>query len=286
MINMGLVLEGGGMRCVYTAGVLETFLENDTRFPYVIGVSAGAVIGTSYISKQKGRNKKVTIDFVKDKRYLSLRNLIFKKNIFGFDFLFNQLPNSIVPFDYESFFKADTKFVVGVTNCKNGEAEYFSMNNLNNQNLMEYLKATSSIPFVSEFSIINVKTYLDGGLSDAIPLKKSIEDGNSKNIIVLTQNKGYRKKTFRFKKIIRLKYNKYPELVSLIENRHNIYNRMLEEIEKQEEVGNVIVIRPSVPFKVKRLEKNKGRLLSLYNIGKKDAEVFLKNYSESLITAF
>lgn len=275
MINKGLVLEGGGMRCVYTAGVLESFLKNDIQFPYVIGVSAGAVVATSYISGQIGRNKKVTIDYINDKRYLSFRNLIFQKSIFGFDFLFNQLPNKLVPFDYKKFFSSETNFVVGITNCVDGKAEYYVKKNMESDgSLMKYLKSSSSIPFVSPISHINGNKYLDGSLSDAIPITRSIEDGNSKNVIVRTQNKDYRKKALKFRKIIDLKYRKYPELVKLIKNRHKIYNEKIDYIEKLEMSGEAIVIRPSETFDVNRLEKNKDRLKVLYNIGKKDGEAF------------
>ena len=279
MINKGLVLEGGGMRCVYTAGVLESFLKNDIQFSYVIGVSAGAVVATSYISGQIGRNKKVTIDYINDKRYLSFRNLIFQKSIFGFDFLFNQLPNKLVPFDYKKFFSSETNFVVGITNCVDGKAEYYAKKNMESDgSLMKYLKSSSSIPFVSPISHINGNKYLDGSLSDAIPITRSIEDGNSKNVIVRTQNKDYRKKSFKFRKIIDLKYRKYPKLVKLIKNRHKIYNEKIDYIEKLEKSGEAIVIRPSETFDVNRLEKNKDRLKVLYNIGKKDGEAFLKKY--------
>lgn len=278
IINKGLVLEGGGMRCVYTAGVLESFLENRVNFPYIIGVSAGAVVATSFISGQAGRNKRVTIDYIKDKRYLSLRNLIFKKSIFCFDFLFNQLPNRLVPFDYESFFKSKTDFVIGITNCVNGKPDYFSKSDFeDNGMLMKCLKSTSSIPFVSPLSYINGNEYLDGGLSDAVPVKKSIEDGNKENVIILTQNRGYRKSKIRFKKLIEFKYRGYPEIIDLIKNRHKIYNERMDYIEELEKKGDAIVIRPSKVFEVGRLEKNRDKLIDLYSIGKKDGMSFIKN---------
>lgn len=273
MIDKGLVLEGGGMRCVYTAGVLETFLKNSVEFSYVIGVSAGAVIGTSFVSKQSGRNKRVTIDYIGDKRYMGFKNLLFKGSFFGFDFLFDKLPNQLVPFNYDAFFRSPVNYVLGVSDCASGKTRYFKKSDIKDEkHLMDLLIASSSIPFISKVCSIDGYDYLDGGVSDAVPVSKAIKDGYNKNVIVLTRNRSYRKKKMLFGKYIDLKYGKYPEFANLLKERHNLYNKKLEFIEKLEKEKRAVVIRPEINLKVSRLEKNKARLIDLYNLGMRDGE--------------
>lgn len=265
-----MVLEGGGMRGLYTCGVLELFLEKDLYFKYIIGVSAGACNAASYISKQKGRNIKVNTGFLKDWRYMSLRNLIFEKSFFGMDFIFKEIPNKLVPFDYETFFNSQCEFLVGATDCKTGKAVYFNKDDLREG--FDPLRASSSLPLISP--IVNFKGYklLDGGLADSIPIAKSIEDGNDKNIVILTRNKGYLKSPVRFGKIIKLKYKNYPLLIESIMNRYQKYNETLDYIEKLEEKGEAMVIRPSGKIKVDRLERNSAKLHELFKNGYEDAE--------------
>ncbi len=192
MEGIGLVLEGGGMRGVYTAGVLEYFMEQDLYFPYVVGVSAGACNAVSYISKQPGRNKKVTIGYIRDHRYLSYRNLFRHKSIFGMDFIFNELPNKLVPFDYDAFYNSPQQFAIGTTDAHTGEPIYYTKHQLMQQT-MPIVQASSSLPFVATPIHYEGRTLFDGGLVDPIPVKKSLADGNKKHIIVLTKEQGYRK---------------------------------------------------------------------------------------------
>lgn len=279
--NVGLVLEGGGMRGVYTCGVLEYFMERNLYFNYVIGVSAGACNAVSYISKQKGRNKKVNIDYVKDYRYMSIRNLIKERSFFGMNFIFDEIPNSEVPFDYEAFYKSKIRFLVGVTDCKTGKPFYFEKEDINDK--FYPLRASASLPMISP--ILNIKggEYLDGGISDSIPILKSIKDGNNKNIIVLTRNIEYRKNPTKFTQLIKLKYRNYPELIEAILNRHKSYNKTLDYIEKLELQGKVIVIRPSHAIKVGRLERNKEKLLQLFTNGYEDAENYYNKIKDFVI---
>lgn len=277
MKNIGLVLEGGGMRGLYTCGVLDFFMEKDLYFNYIIGVSAGACNAVSYISKQKGRNKKVNIDFCEDWKYMSVRNLVKDKSFIGMDFIFDEIPNKHVSFDFETFKNAKCKFLVGTTDCNTGKPVYFNKEDVKDG--FYALRASSSLPFISP--IVRFKNYelLDGGISDSIPIKKSIEDGNEKNIIVLTRQEGYRKSPLKHEALIRLKYKKYPKLVEAILNRYKNYNETLDYIEKLEKEGKVVVIRHKEELKIDRLERHREKLLELYNYGYEDAkEIYNKIY--------
>lgn len=271
MSKTGLVLEGGGMRGLYTCGVLELFMDKELYFDYIIGVSAGACNAVSYISRQKGRNIKVNTDFVNDWRYMSLRNLIRERSYFGMDFIFKEIPDKHVKFDYEAFNNSQCDFYIGTTDCKTGKPLYFGKNDMG-EYFNDILRASSSIPLMSP--IVSFKDYelLDGGISDSIPIVKSIEDGNDKNIIVLTRNKGYRKSPVKFEALVRMKYRKYPLLVEAILNRYRMYNDTLDYIEKLEAEGKAIVIRASREMKVDRLERNREKLQELYRNGYEDAE--------------
>jgi predicted patatin/cPLA2 family phospholipase len=265
MKNIGLVLEGGGMRGLYTCGVLEFFLEEKIYFDYVIGVSAGACNAASYITRQKGRNERVNIDYIKNWRYMSLRNFILNKSLFGMDFIFDDIPNKHVIFDYEAFEKSKCRFQIGATDCNTGKPVYISKENMGTK--FEALRASASLPLISPIVNYRGMELLDGGISDSVPIVKSIQDGNDKNIIVLTRNKGYRKQPVKHTGLIRSKYKNYPKLVDAIVNRHEVYNKTMDFIEKLELEGRALVIRPSEPLKVGRLEKNPDKLRALMKNG-------------------
>lgn len=270
MSNVGLVLEGGGMRGLYTCGVLEYFMEKDLYFNYIIGVSAGACNAVSYISKQKGRNKKVNIEFCSDSRYMGFKNLITKKSFFGMDFIFDEIPNKLVSFDFDEFERSKCKFLIGVTDCKTGKPFYLDKSDIDEK--FNALRATASLPLISPIVKFKGHEFLDGGISDSIPIRKSISDGNEKNVIVLTRNKDYRKEPMKHDRIIKYKYKKYPELVKTILNRYSMYNETLDYIKKLENEGKVVVIRPSQELSVDRLERNPQKLESLFQNGYSDAK--------------
>lgn len=278
MENIGLVLEGGGMRGLYTCGVLEYFLEKELFFNYIIGVSAGACNAASYISRQKGRNEKVNISFAKDPRYMSIRNLIRKKSYFGWDFIFDEIPTKHIKFDFDTFKKATCKFIIGVTDCNTGKPLYLNKEDVG----MGFyaLRATSSLPFISEIVKFRDHELLDGGITDSIPIKKSMADGNVKNIIVLTRNKEYRKSPIKHAGLVKLRYKNYPELVNAITNRYKNYNATLDYVEQLEEEGKVLVIRPSKPLEVGRIERNTDKLKALFDNGYEDA----KNCYEKILS--
>lgn len=276
MKDIGLVLEGGGMRGVFTAGVLEFFSDHDLFFPYIIGVSAGACNACSYLSRQKGRNKHINIDYAAHKEYLSLRNYITKRQLFGMDYIFHKIPNELDPFDFERFFAKQERFVVGTTNCETGEPLYFEEKE-SNDDLMMLLKASSSLPFMAP--VVNYKGHplLDGGLSDPIPVKKAEKDGCRKNVIVMTRNEGYRKEPTRLPRFLHRVYRQYPNIIHAVQNRYKIYNETLDYIEKGDKEGRIFVIRPTEPLQVGRIERKPERLTSLYNQGYQEAE---KQYSK------
>ncbi|MBF0840513.1 patatin family protein [Staphylococcus lentus] len=275
--DTGLILEGGGMRSMYTAGVLDFFIKEDIYFEYNIGVSAGASMAASYISRQFRRNHRVTAKYIKDKRYLSLSNYIKRKELFGMDFVYHYIPTYLEPFDFEKFDQAEEKFVVVTTDCETGEAVYFDKNDTKGS-LLTALEATSSLPLMANPVQYKGHTLLDGGIVDPIPIKKSIEEGYTKNVLILTRPKGYRKTPSRFSKVFRMKA--YPKVNHLMELRYKHYNKTLDWIEEEEDKGNIFVIRPTNTLAVDRVEKDPRKLDALYREGYADAEKIYKDLKE------
>lgn len=271
MYSSGLILEGGGMRGVYTAGVLEYFMENDLYFPYVIGVSAGACQGSSYVARQPGRNRQVTIDYVSHQDYISYRNLLVKKELFGMDFIFDKLPNELVPFDFDTFNSAAETFLVGTTDCKTGEPVYFNKNDVPDD-FLKIIRASSTLPFMAPAIEFQGRTLMDGGIADPIPIRKSQTDGVLKNVIILTKPKGYRKKKSSFSWLPRYVYKEYHGLNNALETRYKSYNETLDYIEELEAKQEVFVIRPTQNLKVGRVERNSVKLTQMYDLGYEDAK--------------
>lgn len=281
MNRIGLVLEGGGMRGVYTAGVLECFLENGIEAPYVAGVSAGACNAASYISRQLGRNKKVTIDYVSHPRYLSIRNLFREKSLFGWSLIFDEIPNRLVPFDYESFYGNPGQFWIGMTDAVTGEKVYVEKSDtLGSRDILSMIQASSSLPFVSPPVEAAGRVLFDGGITDPIPVRKSMEDGNMKHVVVLTKPEGYRKKPFKHRWLPERVYPRYPGLAEAMEKRYRVYNETLEETEELERSGQAVIIRPSTELPVGRMTKDQRKLTALYELGYRDAERSLAKLRE------
>ncbi|MBN1140628.1 MAG: patatin family protein [Deltaproteobacteria bacterium] len=266
----GLILEGGGLRGIYSSGVLRFFMERGLFFPYVVGVSMGACNAANYLSRQMDRNRIVNIDFVKDHRYLSRRRWFFKGELFGMDFIFDTIPNHLVPFDYARFFAAGEKFWVGTTDCRSGRPLYFEKSQLGND-LMTVLRASCSLPFISKTVSFQGRHLMDGGVADPIPIYKSMVDGNTRHILILTRPRGYRKNPIPLQKILLLRYARFPGLCQALARRYLRYNRVMDYIEALETNGTVFVLRPSAPLKTKRAEKNQGRLMQSFEQGYKDA---------------
>lgn len=269
MYQAGLILEGGGMRGVFTAGVLDFFLDKNIEFSSCYGVSAGACNACSYLSKQKGRSYDVIADYIGDKRYCSLYSLLTTGDIFGADFLYNVIPNRLNPFDYETFRSYRGKFYSVMTDCKTGLAVYYPVRDLKKD--MDAIRASSSLPLVSRMVSVNGRRYLDGGISDSIPLRRSIKDGNRKNVVVLTRSADYRKPPFKLNGLISLRYLAHPELAKGVRHRSDRYNDTLDFIRSEEEKGNAFVIRPSQTMNIGRIEKNPKKLRQLYREGYRSA---------------
>ena len=280
---LGLVLEGGGMRGAYTSGVLAAFMDENIKFPYVIGVSAGANNGASFISEQRDRNKKVFVDYVNHKDYSGFKHWIMKNSYFNMDFLFDTLPNKLVPFDYEIFLNSPTIFKVCVTESETGQPVYFEKSEAKGMDFMnKILRASSSLPVISQPVEINGKLYFDGGISDSIPLDKSIEDGNKYNVVILTRNKDYRKEEQLLGLYSKHCLKKHPKVLHAIETRHIKYNITLEKVEDLEKEGFVYVFRPIDEIVVDRLEKDTNRLNELYNQGYSETKAKMEEFKRWL----
>jgi len=269
--NTGLVLEGGGMRGVYTGGILESFMENNISFPYVVGVSAGACNAASYVSRQVGRNKAITIGYADHPEYISYKRFVRSGELFNMDLIFNQIPNVENLFDYDEFFQSKQQFYVGVTDCHTGETIYYETKVLG-KHLNKILRASSSLPMVAPVIEHDGRTLLDGGLSDPIPIEHSINQGNEKHVIVLTQCEGYLKKPAKHGMwYFTRKYRNYTGLINIVKNRSILYNKTLERVARLEEQGKAFVFRPDHLHDVTRLERKKDRLEALYEHGYKQA---------------
>lgn len=264
-MKTGLVLEGGGFRGIYSAGILDCFLENNIILPYVIGVSMGACNAVNYISQQKGRNLKVPYTYINDKRYISYRRLLRKGELFGMNFIFNRIPEQLIPFDFDTFYKSKQEFEIVTTNCNDGRPFYIS--DFNKFDLMDSLKASTSLPLVQKMILLDNRELLDGGISDSIPVERAFEKNCDKVIVILTQPENYRKNAVSGDKVIKTFYRKYPELIKAILHRHVLYNDTLDKIKKLEKSGKVYVIRPEKRIPIGRVEKNKTKLKQAFDLG-------------------
>ena len=276
-MSIGLVLEGGAMRGLYTAGVLDVFLDNNIKVDGIIGVSAGVLFGVNYVSKQKGRAIRYNKKFAKDKRYMGIRSLITTGNIINKDFAYYEIPTKLDIFDEETFEKSNTDFWATITNIETGEAEYIKLEKPIDQ--MEVLRATSAMPLVSKIVEWDNKKYLDGGVSDSIPVEKCKSMGYDKIIVVLTRTIEYRKKKAN-RLLAKVKYKKYPKLVRTMENRYKKYNETVEKIIDMENKKEIFVIRPSKDLGIKRIEKDVDKLQAMYDLGISDCNQCLEELKE------
>lgn len=267
--DTALIVEGGGMRGAYVTGVLDFLLENKIQFGACYGVSAGAGHACSFLSEQKGRAIRVSTEYLTDARYVGIRSLLKTGDFFESQFIYDTIPKKIDPYDYETFSKNPTKFFAVATSLETGKPEYFLIKDL----LVDMPKvvASSSLPFLSKTVFIDNKPYLDGGVSDSIPFKKALQDGYKKTVIILTRDIHYRKKPFKFKKLLQWKYGKYPLFIKTMLERANNYNQTIEDIITKEKEGKIFVIRPSEELHVGRLERDKEKVKALHTLGFSDA---------------
>ena len=261
----GLILEGGGMRGIFTIGVLDNFMDRGIRFPYIIGVSAGACNGLSYMSQQRGRAKYADIDLLKEYNYIGLKYLFTKGNIMDFDLLFHKFPEEISPYDYDRLASSPERYEMVTTSCITGKACYFEEKK-NPKRVIDIVKASSSLPFVCPITYVDGEPMLDGGISDSIPLERAMSLGYDNNLVILTRNHGYRKPQ-KASRVPFFFYRKYPNIRTAIRNRNAMYNRQMELVEGMEREGRVQVLRPMKPVEVGRIERNIDKLLALYQEG-------------------
>lgn len=276
-MKVGLVLEGGAMRGMYTAGVLDTFLDNNIKVDGIIGVSAGVLFGVNYLSNQRGRVIRYNKRFINDKRYMGFWSLLTTGNIINKDFSFYEVPQKLDVFDNDTFMKSEIDFWATITNIETGEPEYVKLKDLFAQ--MEVLRATSAMPYVSKIVELETGKYLDGGISDSIPVEKCKELGYDKIIVVLTRPLDYRKKKPK-EFLAKTYYRKYPKFAKTLNNRYKMYNDTVEKIIDMENKKEIFVIRPSKLINVKRIEKDPEKLQEMYDLGIEDC----KNRLEDLKT--
>lgn len=269
-MKTGLILEGGAMRGLFTAGVMDVMLEHNIPFDGAIGVSAGAAFGCNYKSKQIGRVLRYNLRFCADKRYSGVRCLLRTGNIFSTDFCYGEVPLRYDPFDYDTYNSNPMDFYVVCTDVETGKAVYHKYTGWKDHGF-DWIRASASMPLVSQIVEIDGRKYLDGGIADSIPVAFFQQLGYDRNVVVLTRPKGYQKKNGAMP-LIRQKYRAYPKLVEAMANRHIVYNNTLAEIDRDEQAGRLFVLRPEKPLPVGRVEKDPKKLQQAYDTGRATAE--------------
>ena len=260
-----LVLEGGGMRGVFTCGVLDYLMDHKISFPYTVGVSAGACNGLSYMSHQRGRGRYSNIDLLAKYKYIGIRPLLKKRGLIDQQLLFHRFPDRILPYNYKAYAENPNRFEMVTTDCVSGRACYWEEKQ-DEKRIIDIVKASSSLPYVCPIIYVDGKPMLDGGIVDSIPLMRAYEQGFDNSVVVLTRNRGYRKSD---KEVIvpRFIYKEYPRLRVALRNRNKIYNEQLELVERLEDEGKIKVIRPLKPIVVDRMETSVRKLTDLYEEG-------------------
>lgn len=272
-MKTGLVMEGGALRGLFTAGVIDVFMENGITFDGAIGVSAGATFGCNIKSGQIGRALRYNVKYCRDKRYFSFLSLLLTGNLFGKNFCYHKIPEKLDPFDNDAFQENPMEFYLVCTDVESGKPVYKKCDRLDGENL-EWVRASASLPLVSEIVEIDGMKLQDGGISDSIPLKYFESIGYDRNVVILTQPKGYIKKTGNSVKYFKSVLRKYPKLLEALENRPKMYNETTKYIEEREESGEILVIRPEKTLPIKRTTRDPEKLKEVYEAGRNEA---LKN---------
>ena len=272
MSKTGLVLEGGGFRGIYTAGVLDVFMEEGLSFDGLIGVSAGAIHGCSFISGQKGRSIRYYRKYCGDPRFMSIRSWLTTGNVVGVDFCYHELPEVLDKFDDEAFMKNPSHYYVVCTNVETGKPEYIRLTDMRKE--IDYLRASASLPYFSKIVEIDGKKYLDGGCTDSVPLEAFEDLGYGRNVVVLTEPEDYRKKP-ELRLLAKTVYRRYPDFARALVNRHESYNNMLDMLKEKERQGSIFIIRPSENMDIGRMESDVNKVQAAYDLGVKDAKLRL-----------
>ena len=271
MSKTGLVLEGGGMRGLFTAGILDVLMENNVTFDGVVGVSAGATFGCNFKSHQIGRVLRYNMSQRKNPKYMGIRSLIKTGDYVGGEYSYHILPTQLDVFDFDAFEKNPTEFHIVATNVKTGEPVYRRLDKIDYTG-MEWIRASASMPIISKPVVIGDLALLDGGISDSIPLKYFENEGFTKNVVILTQPKGFKKKLTKLMPVFKATMRKYPAIIEGMSKRHLMYNRELEYITQQQEAGNCMVICPSDTLPIGRTDLNPKKMQNVYDMGRKAGE--------------
>ena len=277
----GLVLEGGAMRGLFTAGVLDVMMENGIEFDGAMGVSAGAVFGCNFKSGQIGRSIRYNMRFCDDPRYCSVQSLIKTGDLYGVQFCYDEIPNKLDPFDAEDYRNNPMPFYAVCTNVETGKAIHKRLDNGDAKD-MEYFRASASMPIVSRIVEVDGYKLLDGGITDSIPLSSMERRGYPKNVVVLTQPLGYVKEKSGMLPLIRVAMRRYPNIIKAMEVRHIRYNKQTDYVREQELAGNAFVIRPPYPLGISRTEDDPAQLRRVYDLGRAEMEKQLTALKEFL----
>jgi len=275
MAKTALVLQGGSLRSIYTSGVLDVFMENKVEFDCVVAVSAGGLNAGNYIAKHIGRTARINILHSNNANFAGFKQLLFKGNIFNFDYVFFSPIKDIYPYDDDALVNSKQRLIITATDCETGESVYFEKRN-NYAEFVHTLRASCSIPLLCKPVSIDGMMCLDGGISDPIGVKKAFAEGYDKVVVVLTRNYEYRKKnSMALKTLYKLFYKKYPKLIAKLNDGPNRYNSIVEEINKIEQEKKIFVIRPTREIKIRVIEKDVRKLVDLYFQGREDAQILL-----------
>ena len=281
-MKTGLVLEGGGLRELFSAGVMDVMLEHDVRFDGIVGVSAGATFGCNYKSRQPGRALRYNIDFKDDPRYMGLRSLLRTGNLVSAEFSYHTMPNELDVFDHATFRNNPTAFHVVCTDVMTGNAVYRHIEDMDYEGL-EWLRASASMPLVSRPVPVGGMLLLDGGISNSIPLRYFQEQGYGRNVVILTQPKGFFKKKTKLMPLFRLFMRKYPAIIAAMERRHLMYNAQLAYLEAQERQGTILLICPQDTLPIGRTEQNESKMRHVYGLGRQTGERMIRKIKEFVV---
>lgn len=280
MMN-GLVLEGGGMRGLFTAGILDVWMEHGVQFDGIIGVSAGATFGCNYVSKQPGRVLRYQLHYIHDDRYMSFRSLLRTGDLVGATFAYHYLPTHLDLFDFETFRRSQTQFHVVCTDAQRGTPVYRRLTQMNDEEL-DWMRASASMPLVSRPVKLGGLQLLDGGISDSIPLQHFQQEGFQRNVVILTQPLGFRKKRTLLMPLFQLFMRRYPAIVRAMSRRHKMYNAQLDYLQEQVSQGNTLLVAPTQAIPIGRTERNAQKIQFVYDMGRRMGEETLQQVKEFL----
>lgn len=277
MYQAGLILEGGGMKGAYSAGVLDFFLDQEIEFSSCYGVSAGAIVLCSFLSKQRKRGFRSLTEYINNDRMFGLYSFMTEGNFVNTKFTYDIIPNYLLPFDRKTFEAYQGKAYAVATDVETGKADYFPLKET--EEAFKAVQASSSLPLISRMVTIEGRKYLDGGLADSIPIQRSILDGNRKNVVILTKEKGYVRQQASRLQLVKMRYYKYPKIYECIKDRHITYNETMDYIKRLEAEGKVFVIQSQEKLGIDTLDKDEKKLKAAYDLGYEDAK---KNFPDLL----